>query len=93
MNIQIETLRPEHAIHGADEFELAKLTVRSEYRGQGIARDLVRRCIAFAQQRGADRRHPSAGGMTLNSCAVTRPDRLAPLEWQEALKREPQQSP
>jgi GNAT superfamily N-acetyltransferase len=37
--------------HGADEVELAKLTVASEYRGHGIARRLVERCIAYARER------------------------------------------
>jgi ribosomal protein S18 acetylase RimI-like enzyme len=40
---------------GVDEFELAKLTVSPEFRGQGIARRLVERCIAFARDRGARR--------------------------------------
>src|SRR5919204_2251957 len=31
--------------HGVEEFALAKLTVASEFRGQGIARRLVQRCI------------------------------------------------
>jgi putative acetyltransferase len=41
--------------NGADEFELAKLTVSPEFRGHGIARRLVERCIAFALDRGARR--------------------------------------
>jgi ribosomal protein S18 acetylase RimI-like enzyme len=41
--------------HGVDEFELAKLTVSPEFRGQGIARRLVERCLAYARERGADR--------------------------------------
>ena len=41
--------------NGADEFELAKLTVSPEFRGHGIARRLVARCIAFARDRGARR--------------------------------------
>ena len=36
--------------HGADAVELAKLTVASEFRGHGIARRLVERCIAYARQ-------------------------------------------
>lgn len=36
--------------HDAEEFELAKLTVSSAFRGRGIARRLVERCIAFAQE-------------------------------------------
>jgi putative acetyltransferase len=40
---------------GADEFELAKLTVSPEFRGHGIARRLVERCIAFARDHGARR--------------------------------------
>lgn len=41
--------------HGLEEFELAKLTVASEFRGQGIARRLVRRCIVYAREQGARR--------------------------------------
>jgi len=41
--------------HGVEEFELAKLTVSSEFRGQGIARRLVERCIAYARERDARR--------------------------------------
>ena len=41
--------------HGVDEFELAKLTVSSEFRGQGIARRLVERCIAYVRQQGVRR--------------------------------------
>ncbi|MGH8335697.1 MAG: GNAT family N-acetyltransferase [Gammaproteobacteria bacterium] len=37
--------------HGADEVELAKLTVASEFRSQGIARRLVERCIAYAREK------------------------------------------
>jgi ribosomal protein S18 acetylase RimI-like enzyme len=37
------------------EFELAKLTVSPEFRGHGIARRLVERCIAFARGRGGRR--------------------------------------
>lgn len=40
---------------GSGEFELAKLTVAPEFRGQGIARRLVERCIQFAQQQDARR--------------------------------------
>jgi putative acetyltransferase len=38
--------------HGVEELELAKLTVASEFRGQGIARRLVEQCIAHARERG-----------------------------------------
>jgi ribosomal protein S18 acetylase RimI-like enzyme len=41
--------------NGASEFELAKLTVSPEFRGRGIARRLVERCIAFARDRGVRR--------------------------------------
>lgn len=41
--------------HGGGEYELAKLTVAPEFRGQGIARRLVERCILYAQQLGARR--------------------------------------
>ena len=41
--------------NGADEFELAKLTVLPEFRGHGIARRLVECCIALARQRRARR--------------------------------------
>ena len=41
--------------HGVGEVEVAKLTVATEYRGQGIARRLVERCIAYAQASGARR--------------------------------------
>ena len=41
--------------HGTDDVELAKLTVASEFRGQGIARRLVERCIAHARQQKARR--------------------------------------
>lgn len=37
--------------HGDEELELAKLTVASEFRGQGLARRLVERCIAHARER------------------------------------------
>jgi GNAT superfamily N-acetyltransferase len=37
--------------HGPEEVELAKLTVAEDYRGQGIARRLVERCIAYARER------------------------------------------
>ena len=60
---QIFVARHENAIvgtcavlpHSADEFEVAKLTVSPEFRGQGIARRLVVRCVAFARDRGARR--------------------------------------
>jgi putative acetyltransferase len=41
--------------HGVDEFEVAKLTVSPAFRGQGIARRLVERCLAYARERGARR--------------------------------------
>lgn len=41
--------------HGADEFALAKLTVSAAFRGQGIARRLVERCLAYARERAAHR--------------------------------------
>ncbi len=41
--------------HGTDELELAKLTVAPEFRGQGIARLLVERCIAYAHEQDARR--------------------------------------
>jgi ribosomal protein S18 acetylase RimI-like enzyme len=40
---------------GRDELELAKLTVASEFRGQGIARRLVEQCVAYARDRGVRR--------------------------------------
>ena len=41
--------------HGVDEFELAKLVVSPAFRGQGIARRLVERCLGFARERTARR--------------------------------------
>lgn len=41
--------------HGVDEFEVAKLTVSPAFRGQGIARRLVERCLTYARERGARR--------------------------------------
>lgn len=41
--------------HGAERWEVAKLAVASEFRGQGIARRLVERCIAYAREQGARR--------------------------------------
>jgi putative acetyltransferase len=41
--------------HDRDEFELAKLTVSSEFRGQGIARRLVESAIVYARERDARR--------------------------------------
>ena len=41
--------------HGADELELAKLTVSAEFRGQGVARSLVERSLAYARERGVRR--------------------------------------
>ena len=43
------------APHGAHDFEIVKLAVASDFRGRGIARDLVRRCIDHAWTRGAHR--------------------------------------
>jgi putative acetyltransferase len=40
---------------GGGALELAKLTVAPEFRGQGVARHLVERCIAYARERGARR--------------------------------------
>jgi ribosomal protein S18 acetylase RimI-like enzyme len=37
--------------HGEEALELAKLTIASEFRGQGLARRLVERCIAHARER------------------------------------------
>jgi ribosomal protein S18 acetylase RimI-like enzyme len=41
--------------HGVPGWEIAKLTVASAFQGQGIARRLVSRCIAFARENGAQR--------------------------------------
>lgn len=41
--------------HGTGEFEIAKLAVSSEFRGQGIARRLVKRCLAYIRERGVRR--------------------------------------
>ena len=41
--------------HGEGEFELAKLAVVSEFRGQGIARRLVERCLGYIRAQGARR--------------------------------------
>lgn len=41
--------------HGVGEFELAKVTVASTFRGQGIARRLVEHCIAYAREQNARR--------------------------------------
>lgn len=38
---------------GSDTFELAKLAVRPKYKGQGIGEQLIRKCIAFAQENSA----------------------------------------
>ena len=40
---------------GVEGWELAKLTVSTGFRGQGIARRLVERCIAHARERRAQR--------------------------------------
>ena len=41
--------------HGIQGWEVAKLAVSSEFRGHGIARRLVERCIAYAREHGAGR--------------------------------------
>jgi putative acetyltransferase len=41
--------------HGAKGWEIAKLAVSSEFRGQGIARRLVERCIGYVREQGAQR--------------------------------------
>lgn len=41
--------------HRVGELELAKLTVAPEFRGKGVARRLVERCIAYARERRAHR--------------------------------------
>jgi ribosomal protein S18 acetylase RimI-like enzyme len=41
--------------HGAEGWELAKLAVDSNFRGQGIARRLVTRCIEYAREQGGQR--------------------------------------
>lgn len=41
--------------HGGEEVELAKLTVAPDFRGQGIARRLVERCIAYAREQNVRR--------------------------------------
>jgi ribosomal protein S18 acetylase RimI-like enzyme len=41
--------------HGEDEAELAKLAVANAFRGRGIARSLVERCLAFAREQGIRR--------------------------------------
>lgn len=40
---------------GPGELELAKLTVAPEFRGQGIARRLVERCIEYGREHGVTR--------------------------------------
>jgi putative acetyltransferase len=40
---------------GVEGWELAKLTVAQEFRGQGLARRLVERCIAYAREQDAQR--------------------------------------
>jgi putative acetyltransferase len=39
--------------HGVKRWEIAKLAVSSEFRGQGIARRLVERSLGHAQEQGA----------------------------------------
>jgi ribosomal protein S18 acetylase RimI-like enzyme len=39
--------------HSVQRWEIAKLAVSSEFRGQGIARRLVERCIGHAREQGA----------------------------------------
>jgi ribosomal protein S18 acetylase RimI-like enzyme len=41
--------------HGPDEYEIAKLAVAAEYRGQGVARRLVERCITYVREQDARR--------------------------------------
>ncbi len=41
--------------HGVEGWELAKLAVSAGFRGQGIARRLVERSLAYARERGAER--------------------------------------
>lgn len=41
--------------HGVDEFEIAKLAVAAEFRGQGVARRLVEHCIAYVRARNVRR--------------------------------------
>lgn len=41
--------------HGVEGWELAKLAVSSEFRGRGIARQLVERCITHAREQEAQR--------------------------------------
>jgi GNAT superfamily N-acetyltransferase len=38
--------------HGSDEVELAKLSVSKDFRGRGLARSLVQRCLAYAREQG-----------------------------------------
>jgi ribosomal protein S18 acetylase RimI-like enzyme len=41
--------------HGVDAFEIAKLAVAAEFRGQAIARRLVARCIAYVREQNVRR--------------------------------------
>jgi putative acetyltransferase len=41
--------------HGIGEYEIAKLAVAAEFRGQGIARRLVERCIAYVREQNVRR--------------------------------------
>jgi ribosomal protein S18 acetylase RimI-like enzyme len=41
--------------HGPNEFEIAKLAVAVEFRGQAIARRLVERCIAYVREQNVRR--------------------------------------
>jgi len=41
--------------HGVEGWELAKLAMSAEFRGHGIARRLVERCLTHARERGAER--------------------------------------
>jgi putative acetyltransferase len=41
--------------HGPDEVELAKLAVSKDFRGRGLARSLVERCLAYAREQGVRR--------------------------------------
>jgi putative acetyltransferase len=41
--------------HGQDEVEVAKLSVANSFRGRGLARSLVERCIEWAREQGVRR--------------------------------------
>lgn len=40
---------------GEDEYELAKMTVAPQWRGRGISKLLIEKCLATARQAGAER--------------------------------------